>query len=87
MVFGILCELIPQSLESCSSNDGKACSCVIKYVSFRSLDLRGGFSGNDVFVRVALFNGQGLGLRASMNGWTNLWSLDWEKVMHESQDF
>ena len=59
MVYFILCESLPQPLESCEWDGYDVCSCGVKYVCIRSLDLDSGLRYVDAFIRNAFFDVQG----------------------------
>lgn len=46
----ILCESLPQPLESCVYDGVGVCSCVFKYVCIGSLDLDNGSGNVDIFI-------------------------------------
>ena len=82
MVCFVLCVYVPQPLDSCEWNGGNVCSSVVKYIRVQALNLDGGCNCVDVLVRIAIF-----GIQGKVWGFqclTNLWSLDWEKLMHDS---
>ena len=55
MMCSVLCEFLPQPLESCKWDGYDVCSCVVKYACVGSLNLDSGLRYVDVFTWVAFF--------------------------------